>query len=357
MAPRRARERATAHGAGRGAGGLRRRPRLRPGPRPSSPQPARSSSLALTTALLWSNRGPGRLAWALAGSLALAGLPQLLASSGCCRPRHRPTSRRDGSIRGWKPTLTPRRFPTGQSRPRFLSSSGAPLRSCGPSPRFAWAWDTPSTSTRTEPTPTRIARSERPWRRSPGRTAPRSCASPASPPSWPTRHCPNPYRELSVLNASLAVRAYTLPGAAPGVRLATRVFQAADLAAVMAVHRSAGVRPEVRRGPRGGAATSPASAATRGELLESDEQASHLVAEIETPSDAVLVWTRTYFSAWQATVDGVNVRPMRADGHLVGIPVARGRHHVEVTWQPGPVRIGLGLCLAGCLTALALRRV
>ncbi len=36
-------------------------------------------SLALTAALLWSSRKPGRLAWALAGSLALAGLPQLLA--------------------------------------------------------------------------------------------------------------------------------------------------------------------------------------------------------------------------------------------------------------------------------------
>jgi uncharacterized membrane protein YfhO len=122
----------------------------------------------------------------------------------------------------------------------------------------------------------------------------------------------------------------------------------------MAVHRS----PEfdvgtdvVLEGP-----TSSPSSFAAAEVVRSEESAGQLSAEVDASSDAVLVWSRTFFSAWQATVDGVPVRPIRADGHLVGVPFARGRHRVEVAWQPRPVWIGLGLSLAGFLTVLALRR-
>ena len=122
----------------------------------------------------------------------------------------------------------------------------------------------------------------------------------------------------------------------------------------MAVHRSPefDVRTDVvLEGP---AATPTSFAAT--EVVRSEEGASQVTAEIDTSSDAILVWSRTFFSAWQATIDGVPVRPIRADGHLVGVPVGRGRHRVEIAWQPWPVWIGLGLSVAGCLTVLALRR-
>jgi uncharacterized membrane protein YfhO len=105
-----------------------------------------------------------------------------------------------------------------------------------------------------------------------------------------------------------------------------------------------------------GPAASPASPTAKAAVVSSEEGASRLAAEVKTSSDAVLVWSRTFFSAWQATVDGAPVKPLRADGHLVGVPVSAGRHRVEISWRPWPVWMGLGLALGGCLTVLALRR-
>jgi hypothetical protein len=311
-------------------------------------------SLALAAALLWSSRKAGRLAWALAGSLTLAGLPQLLAllDAPPAPPPHLASGRIYSRVEAdAHPSLLPDSAES-TTVPQFFRRASPelwPLTAARVGLGYAFDLD-PDGAYADEDRAIRKALEAIPW---PDRAAELRIAGVST--VVADEALPEPYRELLMLNASLAVRAYTLPGAAPSVRLATRVFRAKGLAAVMAVHRS----PEFDQRSDvvlEGAALSPSSAATQGELLESDEQASHLVAEIDTPSDAVLVWSRTYFSAWQATVDGVNVRPMRADGHLVGVPVRRGRHRVEVAWQPGLVRIGLGLSLAGCLTVLALRR-
>jgi len=45
-----------------------------------------------------------------------------------------------------------------------------------------------------------------------------------------------------------------------------------------------------------------------------------------------------------------------ADGHLVGIPVSAGAHHVEVRWSRAPLIVGAGLCAVGVIAALQLRR-
>jgi hypothetical protein len=67
------------------------------------------------------------------------------------------------------------------------------------------------------------------------------------------------------------------------------------------------------------------------------------------------VWSRTFFSAWKATVDGVPADPIRADGHLVGVPVPAGRHEVCVYWSAGPVLGGLILTGLGLVAAMRLR--
>jgi uncharacterized membrane protein YfhO len=69
----------------------------------------------------------------------------------------------------------------------------------------------------------------------------------------------------------------------------------------------------------------------------------------------MLVWSRSYFRAWRASVDGRPVAPMLADGHLVGVPVPAGSHQVEVRWSRGPLFAGLALCFAGVIAAVLLR--
>ena len=70
----------------------------------------------------------------------------------------------------------------------------------------------------------------------------------------------------------------------------------------------------------------------------------------------LLVWSRTFFSAWRARVDGKTVEAVRADGHLVGVPVPAGAHTVEVSWSARPVLAGALLAALGLGAVFWLRR-
>lgn len=97
---------------------------------------------------------------------------------------------------------------------------------------------------------------------------------------------------------------------------------------------------------------------TTGRVLAVREQVSRLEAMVEAPAPSVLVWARTSFPAWRATVDGAPVTIVEADGHLVGVPVPAGAHRVLVWWPATPVVIGLALAALGLLVTggLAWRR-
>jgi hypothetical protein len=311
-------------------------------------------SLALTASLLWSKRRPDRLAWAVAGSLVLSALPQLLALLDAPpAPAPRLTAGRIHSR--VEADAHPRSLPDAaeaMSVPQFFRRASPelwPLTGTRAGLGYAFDFD-PDGAYADEDRAMRKALEDLPW---PDRAAELRVASVAT--VVTDEALPPPYRELSVLNASLGVRVYALDGAAPSVRVATRTFHAPDLAAVMAVHRSAAfdlATDVVLAGP----AASPAAAASSAEVVRSEERPGQLTAEIDTAADAILIWARTFFTAWRASVDGVPVWPVRADGHLVGVPVGPGRHRVEIAWQAGPVWIGLGLSLAGCFMVLVLRR-
>src|SRR5262249_45156543 len=86
------------------------------------------------------------------------------------------------------------------------------------------------------------------------------------------------------------------------------------------------------------------------------ETADLLQARVEAPAGGVLVWARSYFSAWQATVDGKAAPRVRADGQVVGGRVSAGPHEVIGRWSAGRVLGGGLLSLAGLSAALRLRR-
>ena len=58
-----------------------------------------------------------------------------------------------------------------------------------------------------------------------------------------------------------------------------------------------------------------------------------------------VIWSRTFFSAWWATLDGRPAPTVLADGHLLGVPVPAGAHRVEIGWSSRPVAAG-GVLLA-----------
>jgi hypothetical protein len=124
---------------------------------------------------------------------------------------------------------------------------------------------------------------------------------------------PAPYREVRVLSTVHGVRLYALDGTAPTVRLADGRFRS------------------VR------------------------ERAASLRVEVETAAPGRLVWSRSYFGAWRATVDGAPVEVTLADGHLVGVAVPAGTHRVEITWPHAPLLAGAALFTVGLVAAAVLR--
>jgi hypothetical protein len=86
------------------------------------------------------------------------------------------------------------------------------------------------------------------------------------------------------------------------------------------------------------------------------ESPDRLVVRLEARGAGVLVWSRTFFSAWRARVDGIAVAPVRADGHLTGVPVPAGAHTVEISWSARPVIAGGLLALVGLAAVARLRR-
>jgi hypothetical protein len=158
-----------------------------------------------------------------------------------------------------------------------------------------------------------------------------------------------------VLDARRGVRAYGLADAAPSLRVATRVFRAPDLAGILAAHDAPDFDP-ASDVVLAGATESPRALAPRGRVLNREETPASLMAEVEAPGPAVVVWSRTFFGAWRARVDGRSAPTRKADGHLVAVLVGSGRHRVEIAWDGRPVYAGLGLALVGLLTAAALRR-
>jgi hypothetical protein len=165
---------------------------------------------------------------------------------------------------------------------------------------------------------------------------------------------PVPYREAAILNDAEGVRLYAVEGALPSVRIATRVHRRPSLAATVDLHGRSDFDPSRDVVLPGSGETSGTGASARVETLR--ETADRLEARVETPEAGFLVWSRSFFSAWRARVDGAQAETVRADGHLVGVAVPAGEHAVEVSWSPRPVVAGALLALLGLLAVVLLRR-
>jgi len=165
---------------------------------------------------------------------------------------------------------------------------------------------------------------------------------------------PVPFREVAVLNEAEGVRLYAVDGAMPSVRFATRVHHRTSLEDTVKLHASPDFDPATEAVLPGSGDTDGTSLPVRVETLR--ETADRLVARLDAPVAGVLVWSRSYFSAWRATMDGQPAATERADGHLLGVLVPAGSHLVEVRWSAGPVVAGAFLSALGLSALLLLRR-
>jgi hypothetical protein len=110
-------------------------------------------------------------------------------------------------------------------------------------------------------------------------------------------------------------------------------------------------------------ASKEASSHDRGEPdepVESDEQARvveygphRIVVDARSTADGWLIYSDNFYPGWEARVDGNPVPIYPANVFMRAVPIAAGRHHVEMTYRPGQFRIGCRIA-AGTLVVLVL---
>ncbi len=87
-------------------------------------------------------------------------------------------------------------------------------------------------------------------------------------------------------------------------------------------------------------------------VLESRFELQRLSVGVEMDCRGMLVVSDSWFPGWTATVDGRAAPIREVDGGIRAVVVEKGRHRVDMRYQPNSVRMGFVLFLAG-LTGVA----
>ena len=163
-----------------------------------------------------------------------------------------------------------------------------------------------------------------------------------------------PFRPLRRLPPDGDSTLYVLPGAAPEVRFATRVWGAPGFDTTLEIHRRPDYDPNTDVVLAGAPRVAEPQAAAASVAVESLD-ANRLAARVEAARRGVLVWSRAYNDAYRVFVDGRPASAYLVEAQLLGVPVEEGRHEVVVEWSPAPLRAGLAVGLLALAALAALR--
>jgi hypothetical protein len=89
-----------------------------------------------------------------------------------------------------------------------------------------------------------------------------------------------------------------------------------------------------------------------GRVVEERRARNSISLEVEARRSALLVVSESWLPGWHATVDGRSAPVRRADGLIMGVPVAPGVHSVRLRYEAPGARAGLAIS-GGALLALS----
>jgi hypothetical protein len=95
------------------------------------------------------------------------------------------------------------------------------------------------------------------------------------------------------------------------------------------------------------------TASVQSHLTGFEEGLNKVTLEAEANVPSILVISQTFYPGWNVYVDGQPAGLFRTDYTLTGVALKRGRHHVELRFQPASVRIGMAISfftICGVLT-------
>jgi uncharacterized membrane protein YfhO len=96
----------------------------------------------------------------------------------------------------------------------------------------------------------------------------------------------------------------------------------------------------------------PSEPPTSARLSAISIRSSRASAEVEADRAGWLVFSRTYFPAWRAIVDGQRAQVVIANGRDLAVAVPAGRHEIQLWWDESPFTRGVLLQAIGVALVL-----
>jgi hypothetical protein len=147
-----------------------------------------------------------------------------------------------------------------------------------------------------------------------------------------------------------------LPDALPELRWAGRDHRRNSLSGALELVRSEKFLPDTEV-VLPGQVNGEASAAAPGRVLVETAEADRASARVEAGGAGHLVFSRTYFPAWKAKLDGRPVPVLVANARDLAVAVPAGSHRVEFFYDRAPFGRGVLLQAGAFLATLALALV
>jgi hypothetical protein len=90
-----------------------------------------------------------------------------------------------------------------------------------------------------------------------------------------------------------------------------------------------------------------------GRVLSRTEEPNRVTAKIMASGPMLAVLSDRWYPGWRASINGVNVPILRANGVFRAVPVPPGVHDLEFQFVPGSMLLGAAISLAGLLALTA----
>jgi hypothetical protein len=145
---------------------------------------------------------------------------------------------------------------------------------------------------------------------------------------------------------------FEIPGFLDEVRWAGREYRRNSLSGALDLVRSEEFHAETDVVLPGRENRAPAGAAAAGTLTGVRIRADGATADVEAAAPGNVIFSRTYFGAWKARLDGLEAPALIANARDLAVAVPAGHHHVEFDYDRAPFARGVLLQAAAFLTIL-----
>ena len=143
------------------------------------------------------------------------------------------------------------------------------------------------------------------------------------------------------------------PHPLPPLRWAGRAHRRSSLSGTLDLVRSDLFAPASDVALPGAKDESPSGPGSSARFASVAARPSSAAVELEADGAGWVLFSRTFFPAWKARVDGVPAPVLVANGRDLAVAVPGGRHRVAIEYDRRPFRWGVGIQAAALLAAAA----